>query len=135
MKKALALAGILAMSATIALAVTAPTNTAGTGTFGTGYMKANESGDLAYTATNVGAGVTFTARLSANVYMSLQSNSTDGSTYLVSTIHGSGNKYYATGSGDSRIFMQESTSDTLITPPTVASSSAAVDWTGWTAVK
>ncbi len=134
MKKALALAGILALSATIAFAVTAPTNTAGTGTFGTSYMRANESGDLAYTATNVGAGVTFTARLSANVYMSLQSSS-DGSYYLVSTIHGSGNKYYATGSGDSRLFMQESTSDTLITPPTVASSSTSVDWTGWTAVK
>lgn len=135
MKKIATIASIVAVcTASIAFAVTAPTNTAGVGTFGTTYMRANEAGDLAYAATNVGAGVNYNAKLSANVYMSLQS-ATDGSSYVAATFHGSGNKYYATSSGDSRIFMKEITEAATAAPSAPPTLASPVVWTGWTAVK
>lgn len=135
MKKTICLfAAALILSSAIAFAVTAPSNTAGTGAFGTTYMRPDASGSLTYACAGVGAGVNFAAKLSANVNMSLQSV-TDGSSYLAATYHASGNKYYGTGSGDSRIYMKEITeaaTDAPSAPPTLG---ATVAWAGWTAVK
>lgn len=136
MKKAIALlTAALMLTSSLALALPAGTGS-GTGTFGTGYNNASGDGSIAYACTGVGAGVNFVAKVSANVNMSLQKN-TDGSAYLGATYHGSGNKYYATASGDSRIYMREIATETsAVAPPTVAGSAAAsVDWAGWTAVK
>lgn len=135
MKKNIGLfAAVLILTSTIAFAVTAPSNTAGTGTFGTSYMAPDASGSLSFACAGVGAGVNFSAKLSANVNMSLQSVS-DGSSYLAATYHASGNKYYATGSGDSRIFMREITEAATAAPATPPTAGASVDWAGWTAVK
>lgn len=135
MKKTIALfASVLILSSAIAFAVTDPTNTAGTGTFGTGYMRPDASGSLTFACAGVGAGVNFAAKLSANVNMSLQ-NVADGSSYLAATYHASGNKYYGTGSGDSRIYMKEITEGATATPSAPPTVGATVDWAGWTAVK
>lgn len=128
MKKLLGIfAAALIMSSAVAFA------TDGVGVFGTSYSTPLTDGSLTYAATGVGAGVNFTVKLSANVKMALQANS--GTSYLAATHHSSGNKAYATSSGDSQIFMQEKTVaagvTTVPTPPTVAS----IDWAGWTAVK
>lgn len=135
MKKSIALfASVLILTSSLAYAVLDPTNTAGTGAFGTTYMRPDSSGSLTYACAGLGAGVNFSAKLSANVNMSLQS-AADGSSYLAATYHASGNKYYATGSGDSRIYMKEITEAATAAasaPPTLA---ATVDWAGWTAVK
>lgn len=135
MKKSIALFGaFVILSATIAFAVTEPTNTAGTGAFGTSYMKASSDGVLSYACTNVGTGVNFIAKLSANVNMSLQSM-TDGSSYLAATYHNSGNKYYATSAGDSRIYMREITEAAGAAPAAPPTLGATINWAGWTAVK
>lgn len=135
MKKTICLfAAVLVLTSAIAFAITAPSNTAGTGTFGTGYMRPDASGSLTYACDGVGAGVNFSAKLSANVNMSLQSM-TDGSSYLVNTYHASGNKYYGTGSGDSRIYMKEITEAADAAPADPPTLTATVEWAGWTAVK
>lgn len=135
MKKTICLfAAVLILTSAIAFAVTAPTNTAGTGTFGTGYMRPDASGSLTYACAGVGAGVNFSAKLSANVNLSLQSVA-DGSSYLAASYHASGNKYYGTGSGDSRIYMKEITEAATAAPSNPPTLAASVDWTGWTAVK
>jgi len=126
MKKIIGLfAAVLLLSAGFAFAA------GGVGTFGTTYSDPDESGNLAFTATGVGTGVVFNVKASANVHVSLQGN--DGTGYVVASYHSSGSKAYATGSGDSRIYMKDKgTATTFPTPPTIA---ATVDWTGWTAVK
>ena len=135
MKKSSALVGAFAiLSATIAFAVTAPTNTAGTGTFGVGYCAPSTDGVLSYACAGVGTGVNFIAKLSANVNMSLQSM-TDGSSYLAATYHNSGNKYYATSAGDSRIYMREITEAATAAPASPPTLGVTIAWAGWTAVK
>lgn len=129
MKKIICLVALVLIStASAALAVD------GVGTFGTSYSTPDGAGNLTYAATGVGAGVNFTVKTSANVKFSLQNNSTDGTTYVAAAYHSSGSKSYATGSGDSRIYMQEkaSTATAYPAPPTIG---ATVDWSGWTAVK
>lgn len=138
MKKNLALFTALALlTSGLAFALPEGTNTKGVGAFGTSFMRAADDGSIAYTCSGIGAGVQYTAKVSANVNLSLQKNATDGSTYLAATYHTSGNKYYATASGDSRIYMKEiGTETTPAAPPTIASApTVAVDWAGWTAVK
>ena len=122
------LASALILSATVAFAVD------GTGTFGATYSTPDGAGNLTYAATGVGAGVNFAVKTSANVKFSLQNNATDGTSYVAAAYHSSGSKSYATGSGDSRIYMQEkaATATAYPAPPTLA---ATVDWAGWTAVK
>lgn len=137
MKKVFALAcAATVLAATVAFAVKEPTSTPGEGTFGAGYMRTNEKGEVTFNATGVGADVKFTAKLSANVFISLQSDAA-GSSYLVATVHGSGNKYYATSSGDSRIFMKEVADLTAdpAAPPTLGTADTPTDWANWTAVK
>ena len=135
MKKTILLfASVLILTSAVAFAVTAPSNTAGTGTFGTGYMAPDASGSLTFACTGVGTGVNFSAKLSANVNLSLQS-AADGSSYLAATYHASGNKYYGTGSGDSRIYMKEITEAATAAPAAPPTLAATVDWAGWTAVK
>lgn len=135
MKKTIALfASVLILSSAIAFAVTAPTNTEGVGAFGTGYMRPDQSGSLTFACAGVGTGVNFAAKLSANVNMSIQS-AADGSSYLAATYHASGNKYYGTGSGDSRIYMKEITEAAAAAPSAPPTLAASVDWAGWTAVK
>lgn len=134
MKKIFALAAVATVfAASVAFAVKEPTTTKGEGAFGTGFMRPDDTGQVTFNATNIGADVKFNARLSANVFLSLQSDAA-GSSYLVTTVHGSGNKYYATSSGDSRIFMKEvaNLADDPVAPPTLG---ATIDWAGWTAVK
>ncbi|CAH2031089.1 hypothetical protein [Trichlorobacter ammonificans] len=134
MKKVFALAcAATVLAATVAFAVKEPTSTKGVGTFGTGYMRPDDSGQVTFNATGVGADVKFNAKLSANVFISLQSDAA-GASYLVATVHGSGNKYYATSSGDSRIFMKE-VADLAADPAAPPTIGATIDWSGWTAVK
>lgn len=134
-KKIAMLGSILVLTSNLAFALPAGKGD-GVGTFGTGYNNATGDGSITYTCTGVGAGVQYVAKVSANVNMSLQSNA-DGSAYLGATYHGSGNKYYATASGDSRIYMREiGTETSAVAPPTVSDNGVtAVDWTGWTPVK
>ncbi|WP_243371819.1 hypothetical protein [Geotalea sp. SG265] len=136
MKKIIAISAMLIFVSITAYAVTAPTNTAGTGAFGTSYNAPDGSGSLTFPCNGVGAGVTYKAKLSANVAMSLQSMA-DGSSYEANTYHASGNKYYGTGAGDSRIYMREITEAATAAPATPPSLAAdgTIDWAGWTAVK
>ncbi len=129
MKKiiALTIAGLLAASIS-AFA------TDGVGTTDGAYSKGNDSGSWVVTATNVGANVSFTTKLSANVFCAYKADTTAGLFYSMGTAHASGNKSYGTASGESRIFMKELT--TAGTPETIPAAAADnIDWTGWTAVK
>ena len=56
-----------------------------------------------------------------------------GLTYSMSSFHSSGTKTYATSSGDTKIFMQDSTS--LVNPPDAPAANKSADFgSGWTAL-
>lgn len=115
------------------LSAAAAFGAAGTGTFqNTTWDTPDGAGNLTYSATGVGAGVAFTVKTSANVQVSLNS---DGTYYVAGASHTSGSKSYATGSGDSRIYMQEKASTATAFPLPPAINSGSPSWTGWTAVK
>lgn len=53
-----------------------------------------------------------------------------GLTYAMSSFHSSGTKSYGTSSGDTRIFMKDSTS--LTDPPSAPAANTSADFSGWT---
>lgn len=98
------------------------------------YSAGDASGTWTINATNVGTGVTFTTKLSANVSAAYKADTTaspnGGLFYAMATSHSSGTKSYASSSGESRLFMKEAVAATF-----PAAASSGIDWTGWTSVK
>jgi len=107
--KILAFAGILVLAAGTAFA--------GTTTF-------ND------TTTTVGTPAA-SVKVSKNVQIKYTPEDT-GLTYSMTSFHTSGTKSYGTSSGDTKIFMKDSTS--IESPPAAPAAGASADFSSWTAM-
>lgn len=55
-----------------------------------------------------------------------------GATYSITAMHGSGTKTYGSSSGDTKIFMKDTT--TIADPPAAPAAGASADFSTWTAL-
>lgn len=88
-----------------------------------------DAGDTAGTVT-VGSTSTANVKVSKGVSLSYKSQTT-GLGYSVATYHSSGTKTFASSSGDSKIWSQNTTA---VAPPAAPSGTASAAFSGWTAL-
>ena len=127
MKKILAVAALLAVSAGVAYSTD------------TNWMIQNAAGGITLGAT----APTLAVKPSANVFMSYDATAGTGVAFSVGTYHGQGSKAFGTSSVDTKIYARDLTTSppgttTPITTdkiPTAAEAVATGFGTGWTASK
>lgn len=74
-----------------------------------------------------------TVKASKGVQIGYKADTTSGLGYILASYHESGTQTFATSSGDTKIFKQDTTG-VVITGMTVPTGSDTADFTGWTAM-
>ncbi len=144
MKKILVISSLIALAlAGIAYAANVTGNTANNA-----WAKGDGSGNITITATGVGANLSPTLKVSANVCAYYAPFT--GAGYALTTAHSSGTKSFASSAADNRIYMQENANKNgwlayvsgATEPAKMQTSNFNSDgtnksdtWTGWSAVK